>query len=129
MTIRFACECGQQLAVRDENAGKRVRCTACSSVVAVPNGTPAPRPAIEEPRRAPAASTIRFSCDECGKAIQTKPEFAGKKTKCPGCGAVLTIPKDGGSAAPEAVQTEKPKPRRLRDEDEDEDRREENEDE
>jgi hypothetical protein len=120
MTIRFACECGQQLAVRDENAGKRVRCTGCSSVVAVPDGTD------EEPRKPAAASTIRFSCEECGKAIQTKAEFAGKKTKCPGCDAVVTIPKSGGAPA-EAVQSEKPKPRRPREEDEDEARRDEDE--
>ncbi len=130
MTIRFSCDCGQSLAVRDENAGKRVRCTACSSIVSVPDGTPPPRAAVEEPPPPSAGSTIRFSCEECGKAIQTRATFAGKKTKCPGCGTVLTIPSAEGDEAPAAVQAEKPKPRRVRaEEDEDEDRREENEEE
>jgi hypothetical protein len=34
---------------------------------------------------------IVFGCS-CGKTLRTKDEAAGKKTKCPGCGAVLTIP-------------------------------------
>ena len=33
----------------------------------------------------------------CGKAFMTKPANAGKKTKCPSCGDMLTIP--GGAAA------------------------------
>ncbi len=126
MTIRFSCECGQELAVRDENAGKRVRCTACSSIVAAPNTTPPPpRAAIEESATAP----IRFSCEDCGKSIQTKAEHAGKKTKCPGCGAVVVIPSAAG-AATAAFRSDKPAPRRSRVavEEDDEDRRDEDED-
>ena len=38
MAISVACECGKRLAVRDEMAGKRVKCPACMSVVPVPAG-------------------------------------------------------------------------------------------
>jgi RsiW-degrading membrane proteinase PrsW (M82 family) len=34
---------------------------------------------------------ISFACP-CGRALHAKDELAGKKTKCPGCGSVLTIP-------------------------------------
>jgi hypothetical protein len=34
--IRFACDCGQELQVRDEHAGKLVRCPACQRQVRVP---------------------------------------------------------------------------------------------
>jgi len=34
---------------------------------------------------------IRFSC-ACGKEMQAQDEHAGRKTRCPGCGAALKIP-------------------------------------
>ena len=34
---------------------------------------------------------ITFVC-VCGKSLHAKDELAGKKTRCPGCGSVLTIP-------------------------------------
>jgi hypothetical protein len=34
---------------------------------------------------------IPFGC-ECGKRLQAKDEFAGKKMRCPGCGKLLVIP-------------------------------------
>ncbi len=43
---------------------------------------------------------IPFSC-ECGKKLQAKDEFAGKKLKCPGCGKILTIPNPAAAPPPE----------------------------
>jgi hypothetical protein len=40
---------------------------------------------------------IVFGCT-CGKTLRAKEETAGKKTKCPGCGAVLNIPGAAGDA-------------------------------
>jgi hypothetical protein len=34
---------------------------------------------------------IAFAC-ECGKSFSVPDEFAGKRTKCPKCGAALTVP-------------------------------------
>lgn len=34
---------------------------------------------------------ISFTC-ACGKALKARDDFAGKKTKCPQCGAILAIP-------------------------------------
>ena len=35
---------------------------------------------------------INVTCGGCGKSMNAKDEFAGRKTKCPGCGGVLVIP-------------------------------------
>ena len=42
MAIRFRCICGQALSVPDEQAGRQVRCSACSQVVIVPSEKPVP---------------------------------------------------------------------------------------
>jgi hypothetical protein len=52
--------------------------------------------------------SIAFSC-ACGRSLRAGPHLAGKKTKCPGCGAVLTIPA-AGEEAPAAPPAPKPKP-------------------
>jgi len=35
---------------------------------------------------------IEVKCWDCGKSIKVKPEFAGRKGKCPVCGKVINIP-------------------------------------
>lgn len=39
---------------------------------------------------------IDFKCTQCGKLLRTPDDTAGKKAKCPDCGAVLTIPAAAG---------------------------------
>ena len=41
---------------------------------------------------------MRFSCPSCGKTLNVKDEYAGKKARCPGCQEPLTVP-----FAPEAA--------------------------
>lgn len=52
--------------------------------------------------------TITIKC-ECGKVLKVADEHAGKRGKCPACGAVLTIPSSGqeeaATAAPEPAPT------------------------
>jgi hypothetical protein len=104
MTIQFACNCGQQLAAREEFAGKRVRCTSCGEIRTVPD-----RAANKPPTRtaAPPAAPelIRFHCS-CGQICQARPEFAGRNTRCPSCSTVLTIP--GGAITREAQAPRRP---------------------
>jgi hypothetical protein len=48
---------------------------------------------------------IEFDC-ACGKHLKAKDEAAGKRTKCPFCGAVLTVPQlaaVGASTSPAAA--------------------------
>jgi hypothetical protein len=57
---------------------------------------------------------IRFTC-ECGQELQAREEHAGRKTRCPKCGAEAIIP----GATAEAVQAEPSARRRdVREEDE-----------
>jgi RsiW-degrading membrane proteinase PrsW (M82 family) len=57
---------------------------------------------------------IAFTC-ECGKALRARDELAGKKTKCPQCGAILAIPTpevdpDLGDGLPYSLQDPDPRP-------------------
>ncbi len=69
---------------------------------------------------------IEFPCPECERKLRVKDELAGRRVKCPGCSASITIPDaDAQPPAPKkaAVKPGKPAPapaRRPRDE-EDED--------
>ena len=46
----------------------------------------------QPPRVAPArASFVTFTC-ACGKTLRARPEQAGKRAKCPACGAIVLIP-------------------------------------
>jgi phage FluMu protein Com len=45
---------------------------------------------------------IEFHCTQCGKLLRTGDDTAGKKAKCPQCGAVLPIPE------PAAAQSQNP---------------------
>lgn len=42
--IRVTCNCGRELKVKDELAGKRVRCPECSAAVSIPGGSTLPAP-------------------------------------------------------------------------------------
>ncbi len=45
MALTFRCACGKKLSVRDEMAGRSVRCPSCMTVLKVP--APQPEPALE----------------------------------------------------------------------------------
>jgi len=47
---------------------------------------------------------MKFSCPSCGKTLNVKDEFAGKKARCPGCKEVLTVPYAPEAAGPAAAQ-------------------------
>lgn len=42
------------------------------------------------------------SCDKCGKKLNAKDEWVGKKLKCPACGSTFLVGGGGGAAAPAA---------------------------
>lgn len=46
---------------------------------------------------------IAFDC-ACGKGFRVDDGFAGKRTKCPGCGAALTVPAPPATAEDEAFR-------------------------
>src|SRR5438270_176083 len=105
MPVLISCQCGKQLRVPDEYAGRRVKCPVCGQPTSVPNGTAATAPpqtaAYQPPAPPPAppglptatapAGMIRFTCGACGKQMQAKAEFAGRSTRCPGCQSAVLI--------------------------------------
>src|SRR5450755_2517656 len=57
--------------------------------------------------------TIAFACSECERKLKVKDELAGRKVKCPSCGASIAVPSE------EAV-IEGPPPRKSRPPEDDE---------
>jgi hypothetical protein len=47
---------------------------------------------------------IPLECGQCGRAMKVKDELAGKRVKCPGCQAVLTVPRPGPDAEDAAFE-------------------------
>jgi predicted Ser/Thr protein kinase/DNA-directed RNA polymerase subunit M/transcription elongation factor TFIIS len=98
--IEFSCpSCGLLVRTPVATAGKKGQCPTCGSVVQIP-ARKAPRKVAA---RAPATATapspvsatgerIEFACPRCKNAVATSPDQAGKKGKCPNCGAVFDIP-------------------------------------
>ena len=43
---------------------------------------------------------IEFRCTQCGRLLRTPDETAGKRAKCPECGAILAIPAPGAVPQP-----------------------------
>jgi hypothetical protein len=44
---------------------------------------------------------IKFSCNSCGKRLSVKDEFAGRRSKCPGCGWGVVVPMESEWAVDE----------------------------
>jgi DNA-directed RNA polymerase subunit RPC12/RpoP len=51
---------------------------------------------------------IEFHCPQCQRLMRTPDATAGKKGKCPGCGAITDIPRSAAAAAREGASTIKP---------------------
>ena len=56
------------------------------------------KPEIKTEPRPIATTTLAFPCSECGKKLKTKSDSAGKKIKCPHCGATQRVADHGGAA-------------------------------
>src|SRR5690242_13571896 len=41
---------------------------------------------------------IQVTCDQCGRQLTAKDEYAGRRTQCPDCGKELVIPMSGPGA-------------------------------
>jgi len=64
MAIEHTCKCGAKLKVKEELAGKKIKCPKCSAVFTLP---------VAQADR----ELISISC-KCGKAFQAKASMAGK---------------------------------------------------
>ena len=95
--ITFKCQCGKVLKVKDEAAGKRVRCPACSTIVQVPAAGPAPPPpeGKAEPLRDASGNVLERPEDDADFGLQDyapehgEHEVAGGGKHCPACHMLL----------------------------------------
>lgn len=96
MAIEFHCpSCQQLFRTPDQAAGKNGKCPHCGAVFPIPAaaGPLVPAgPAPSTPAGPNVADKIEFPCSQCGRAVRTPAAMAGKKGKCPSCGAVFEIP-------------------------------------
>ena len=79
MPIEHACTCGAKLKVKDELAGRKIKCPRCSQVSTVAE------PTIP-------TEMIPIRC-QCGKSYQAKSSMSGKSFKCSACEQMVSIPK------------------------------------
>jgi hypothetical protein len=89
MAISLICDCGKKLAVKEEHAGKRVKCPACESLITVPS-------VLDEPparQRAAAPVEDEEDMDEDRPRKKKKKKRAGKSNKMVwiGAGAGLLV--------------------------------------
>jgi DNA-directed RNA polymerase subunit RPC12/RpoP len=111
MTIRFKCpnaKCQKSLVVKDEQAGKRLRCPACKQPVSIPAQVSAPADLeafaaaafADEPAQKQAAAaaapkqtrTIDFTCHYCDAELHLPAEEGGKNVACPECRKIIKVP-------------------------------------
>jgi DNA-directed RNA polymerase subunit M/transcription elongation factor TFIIS len=91
-------DCGQRLAVRAEDRGRRGRCQQCGRVFligeasAATGATVSANPPQSAPIVPPAATTVTFSCSLCQTRITVAVANVGKTVKCPDCGRRNVIP-------------------------------------
>ncbi|MBI3823829.1 MAG: hypothetical protein HY289_14260 [Planctomycetes bacterium] len=105
MAIHWSCpHCKTALAAPDTAAGQSAMCYKCHKDIGVIPSPQAPASAKE-----PAEAVI-FSCSSCAKKLKIKPELAGKRVKCPGCGVIVSAPTAEMPPPPIAVAQASPAP-------------------
>lgn len=85
MPIDHVCPCGAKLRVKDELAGKKVKCPKCTLTITIPS-------------MQSAEEMISVRC-ECGKLYQVKASAGGKTFKCLSCQQPVPIPKSNPIAS------------------------------
>ncbi|MEO2010174.1 MAG: hypothetical protein ABGX22_15980 [Pirellulaceae bacterium] len=94
MTINASCSCGKTFRVKDELAGKKVKCSACGQPFTVP------APSIASPSSVAGPVT---SC-ACGAQFRVTAKIAGKKVRCPKCKTICQMPAMPAAAGAVAAQ-------------------------
>ena len=104
MAIKLNCpHCKRALRVKDELAGKRVKCSGCQKALTIPEPAHpsaevealAAAALSEEPSAAapaPAPTTLDFQCPHCDETVHTTADNAGKRMPCPECTRIIPVP-------------------------------------
>jgi serine/threonine protein kinase len=99
--IEFSCpHCRLPVRTPASTAGKKGKCPNCGAVVQIPlHSTPLAvaadgqrAAATGQPAAAESRAGFEFQCPKCSKPVRTPPGAAGKKGRCPTCGAIVDIP-------------------------------------
>jgi hypothetical protein len=129
MPIKFQCpHCKKAIVAQDAQAGMQKACPGCKKSLFIPLPTAGPRkpprpaaqPRVEArpkppvdieaeaaallsdtPSAAPAgpAITIDFTCPQCDTELHLPLDLAGKKTSCPACTRIISVPQPSSEAA------------------------------
>ncbi|MFP6675334.1 MAG: DUF805 domain-containing protein [Pirellulaceae bacterium] len=94
MTINASCSCGKTFRVKDELAGKKVKCSTCGQ----PFTVPAPSNASPSSVAGPVTSCA------CGAQFRVTAKIAGKKVRCPKCKTICQMPAMSSAAGAVAAQ-------------------------
>jgi len=134
MPINVVCEsCNAQLKLKEELAGKKIKCPKCGGVTRVTAQAPAGA-AVSKPgslaakpgpeKSADQAESLRLECPECDHRFKVPSSKAGKKVRCPECEHVFPAPPPPSEQDDDEETDEDapPKRRRPRDDDDDEPR-------
>ena len=87
MTFPFTCSaCGHVNHFGWSQVGQKSSCGGCRRTITVP----APMETVGE--AVPPPPALKFRCPSCNRKFATKPELAGQKVRCNGCGAGVRVP-------------------------------------
>lgn len=120
LIVVVCAECNARMRVPASKAGKRGHCPKCSAEITIGDrATSAPISSsgagsgtAHHESSAAAASMrnadgdvaltadgrLKFHCKDCGKSLKTPTEAIGRRVKCPGCQAVVTVPLLAGAS-------------------------------
>jgi len=110
MPINLNCPCGRALNIKDEFAGRKIRCPACKSVLAVPAAPKEPEDLALEVLRADESEEDRPPPRDMRRsAIQAEPpEVLAARPRPPREEGIATV----GRRADDRPSKPRPKPRR-----------------
>jgi DNA-directed RNA polymerase subunit M/transcription elongation factor TFIIS len=96
--------CGQKLAVRAEDRGRKGKCSRCGEVFRIELGETDEReqasPRTDDRWEATAPTTVTFSCELCETRLTASVADVGRSVKCPDCGRRNIIPPPAPRQAP-----------------------------
>lgn len=97
MTIKVRCPLGHMLVVKDEHAGKKVRCPKCQAVMQAPACDSEETPEGVKPKK-----RLRLSSMLCGSGhrFAVRPEHFGLRVLCPVCQQPVRVVDPTNSEAP-----------------------------
>ena len=100
MALKVTCrDCGHVNQVDMSRSSQKYLCGGCGVMGTLPA-------AQGEVGDSAESSVVRFKCPSCGMKYATKPEMAGKKIRCKGCGAGVRVPGPGPRSRALAIRNE-----------------------